>query len=288
MRQRVKLRRWIKASIRKTWELIRSGLGIGIIFLVIAVLAFWLSGSRLEELRIDAIAVLFDIGITVIFVDMFYRRRDEEREKRHLILQMGSPHNEVALEGVLKLRARGWMSDGSLRGANFFEANLSGAYLSGADLSGAKLDLANLSEANFISANLSGVHLIGANLSGASLIHAELSKACLFRTDLSKACICDADLSRADLRDADLSDADLSGTNLSGANLLSVNLSGADLQGANLSDTNLERANVRNVFLDDYSDFKGANLEGAQFDASAAELLKKHQFLGQPIFTNEE
>lgn len=96
------------------------------------------------------------------------------RRKQDLIAQMGSRVNDVALHAVEELRRHGWLEDGSLRGANLFEANLSGASLDYADLSRAFLEKANLSQAYLFGANLEGASLWYANLDGANLTGARL------------------------------------------------------------------------------------------------------------------
>ena len=95
--------------------------------------------------------------------------------KEDLIADMGSNVNDVAVHAANELRRHGWLTDGSLSGANLiganlrgaklWEANLSGATLVGADLSGAKLWEANLIGANLIAANLSDADLSGAKIS---------------------------------------------------------------------------------------------------------------------------
>lgn len=82
---------------------------------------------------------LASIAITMLFVDALYQHRETEREKRRLILQMGSPDNAFAQEAVRALRSRGWLGDGSLKIANLWGANLQGAILIGANLQRADL-----------------------------------------------------------------------------------------------------------------------------------------------------
>ncbi len=42
----------------------------------------------------------------MLFVDMLYQHPETQREKRRLILQMGSPDNAFAVEAVRALRLR--------------------------------------------------------------------------------------------------------------------------------------------------------------------------------------
>lgn len=103
------------------------------------------------------------------------------------------------------LRMRGWLDDGSLKGAM-----LQGCILRGVDLTDAILSDADMDEVD-----LSGAELEGADLEGASL------------------------------RDANLQDANLAGANLEGVDLIGANLGGADLQSANLRDAQVEDARLR-------------------------------------------
>jgi len=50
---------------------------------------------------------------------------------------MGSGVRDVAVPAADELRRRGWLTDGSLRGANLSRADLRGANLREANLSGA-------------------------------------------------------------------------------------------------------------------------------------------------------
>lgn len=96
--------------------------------------------------------------------------------------KLRSPENKVVLQAVEELRARGWLSDGSLHGIALCKVNLEGADLMGADLSNvdfhqAHLDFADLSMTNLRAAKLSRAYLIGANFSMADLSRADLYKA---------------------------------------------------------------------------------------------------------------
>jgi hypothetical protein len=81
-------------------------------------------GNLLGDYYTNASAELASIAITVLIIDALVQRREEEREKRDLILQMGSPDKAFAIEAVRQLRARGWLNDGSLRDSSFIKANL--------------------------------------------------------------------------------------------------------------------------------------------------------------------
>jgi hypothetical protein len=80
--------------------------------------------------------------------------REASERKTQLIWQMGSRDNPLALQGVAELRAAGWLTDGTLRGAFLRMADLSDADLAGADLQGVYLDGANLRGTNLRGADL--------------------------------------------------------------------------------------------------------------------------------------
>ncbi len=150
--------------------------------------------NLLGDFYANTSAELASIAITVLIIDALYQRREINREKRDLILQLGSPDNAFATEALRKIRAREWLQEGAL----------SGAFLYGAKLEGADLESADLSYAELVSANLESADLSGADLSGADLMHADLRYSNLRLADLSG-----ADLSGADLTNATISDTQL-------------------------------------------------------------------------------
>lgn len=160
---------------------------------------------------------LIGIGVSVLIIANAGEVVSRGQEKKRLILQMGSPDNAFAVEAARQIRSKGWLVDGSLRGAYLIRANLSGARLTEANLSGAAL----------IRADLRGANLYGANLTRAYLSFDNLSKANLRRANLTG-----AKLIRADLRGANLTGADLTETTLRGANLTETDLTETDLSGA--------------------------------------------------------
>lgn len=99
---------------------------------------------------------LASIAITVLVIDTLNERRAVQQEKAGLILQMDSPTNSIAREAVRILRARGWLTDGSLQGAYLYRANLQSTFLVKADLRKANLRRANLKRAYLQKANLAG------------------------------------------------------------------------------------------------------------------------------------
>ena len=176
----------------------------------------------LKYLSASVSTELASIAVTILFVDMLYQHRETEREKRRLILQMGSPDNAFAREAVRALRSHGWLHDGSLKRAS----------LGGANLQSADLGDANLQEANLVNANLQGAFLADANLQEAFLGGANLQEAELRRANLQEASLFGANLQGAYLRDANLQEAYLRDANLQGAYLRDANLQGAKYNNA--------------------------------------------------------
>lgn len=178
-----------------------------------------LLGNLLTDYYANISTELASIAITVLIIDYLVQKREVEREKRDLILQMGSPDNAFATEAVRKLRARGWGfgADKSLLRAVLREADLSAADLENIRLEGAKLWGVNLAGANLKIARLEGADLERADLQGANLWGANLEGANLVETNLRG----------ADLRLADLEGADLKGANLENAKITEEQLSKA-------------------------------------------------------------
>ena len=81
------------------------------------------------------------------------------QQKEELIAQMGSDVRDVAVPAVDMLRREGWLTDDSLRGADFRSANLEKANLGGAVL---------------VEAHLTGSYARGATLSRSDLQGADL------------------------------------------------------------------------------------------------------------------
>src|SRR5690606_12235722 len=89
-------------------------------------------------------AELVGMALAVLLIDTANQLRSEREQKEALILQMGSPDNGFAVEAVRQLRARDWLTDGSLQKASLQNANLHEARLQFANLQGARLQFANL------------------------------------------------------------------------------------------------------------------------------------------------
>lgn len=215
------------------------------------------------------------LTFTLIEVVLHQRRKNEEveRERQRLLLQMGSPYNQAALESIRQLRFQGWLTDGSLQGANLSKADLTRAELENADLARANMTLAELAGANLQDAHLAEINLSAAyltratlwksNLSGANLSLANLRKTDLFSANMQGAIFRAANLQQAglelgDLTGADLHDADLAEADLSDAILIDANVSHTDLTGAVLNRADLTDADLSN------SELQGTKLKSAK------------------------
>jgi hypothetical protein len=154
-------------------------------------------------------AELLSIAVTVLIIDWLNERRAIKEERERLVLQMGSPIHDAAIEAVRQLRYRGWLLDGSLKGAAMGTGKLMrvGRSKLGDEsrLGGSSLDElmgANLQDAYLYRANLEGVYLEEANLRGARLWQANLQGAYLTYSNLMDAKLRDANLRGADLQGA--------------------------------------------------------------------------------------
>ena len=185
--------------------------------------------EAVEQFYANGGSELISVALTVLVIDTLGRRRATQQEKAALILQMGSPTQDIAKEAVRMLQAREWLRDGSLQGARLTGANLQGALLFGANLKGADLRDANLKGADLRDANLKGAVLADANLQGAVLADANLQG---------------ADLERANLQEADLFAANLHEANLEGAKFQAANLRMADLELTFLIETEFDENTV--------------------------------------------
>jgi len=193
---------------------------------------FTLSGF-LGDFYANVSAELASIAITVLIIDSLNRRREakaeERRERDQLIRQLGSTVNAVAKQASEELRARGWLTDGTLQECDLRVANLEDARLWKADLQGVNLQWAKLNKAN-----LNGAVLVGANLTQAKMTAAKLGG-----TDLRGANLTEARLYRAHFNGANLREADLTGAFLQGARF-----EGADLRGAKLDACQMDEMTV--------------------------------------------
>jgi len=107
--------------------------------------------------------------------------------KQELINKMRNPDNKKVLQAVEELRVRGWLNDGSLRGAAFIRVQLQGADLIEANLSFIDFHQADMEFVDLSGADLRGAKLTRANLIGANMSEADLTRANLYKTNL-RAC----------------------------------------------------------------------------------------------------
>ena len=117
----------------------------------------------------------------------FIEIAQDEVDKESLIRQMSSPTESFAIEAVRELRARGWLKNGRLEGANLSKADLQDVDLSNANLKRVDLSNANLQDTNLTNVNLEGSNLRNTNLKGAIFRGANLKNA-----DLTEAILTDA------------------------------------------------------------------------------------------------
>ncbi len=185
-------------------------------------------GAFIADFYANISAEFASIAITVLIIDGLNRRRDalsaEEGERTQLIRQLGSNINDVARRAAEELRAHGWLTDGTLQGADLRVAHLEEAKLWDSDLQGANLQWAKLKKANLNGSGLAGATLTQANLQAAKLRGADLRGATLF----------EAKLYRVNFHDALLDEADLRGTHLEGASLVNASLRDVQLENAYL------------------------------------------------------
>ena len=105
---------------------------------------------------------LIGLGVLVLISERIFDQKLTDRDKRNLVLQLGSPYNRIALEAARQLYALGWHKDGTLKHANLTRANLKGVVL----------DHAYLSEATLLEIDLRSASLVGAYFGGADLLDA--------------------------------------------------------------------------------------------------------------------
>jgi hypothetical protein len=232
MRSRVRARRG-----REAWSAGRVGLVVLLAGLTVIVVGHvhqrgWHWTGLIDDLYANVGSELAGMAITILLIDRFATRRENERLRGQLVRELGSTDPGLTARAVLELEAHHWLFDGTLRAAQLSGAKLAGARLeravmpgvtlAGADLTRANLSGAALAGANFAEARLEAANLEMADLNGASLLHATLHRA-----DAALVQLRGAILSGADLTEADLSQADLCGARLAGARLAGARLDGA-------------------------------------------------------------
>lgn len=208
---------------------------IGLLGVIEGPIRYFWPLKRLELTHRRLGAEFVGIGVTVLVIDTLNRSAAREREeqlreieraaqeeyeKARLILQMGSPFHESAVEAVRQLKWHGWLADGSLREASLAGANLQGMDLYESELAGVDLGGAKLRRCSLNKACLKEAYLWGADLREAKVEEADLRGAILFGADLRE-----ATLRRTDLRGADLANSKLHGVNLWLANLVGAKMS---------------------------------------------------------------
>ena len=174
-------------------------------------------------------------------------RQVKTRELKDLIVRMRSNDNLTAITATEQLRARGWLTDGSLHKAELMEANLQKARLVGANLEQTILVAANLQEARLTTAFLQKSDLSIADLKYASLRFARLENANLSEANLKEVDCEHAHMQQADLRGANLHKAKLNEANFEQANFAAANLREAEIGSVNLRRTNLWNVNLRDA-----------------------------------------
>lgn len=150
-----------------------------------AIDAEWLE-SFLMNAGLEVFGAAATFSLFHIVFESRERQRDLQRERDRLIDQMSSSDNLIATEAVRRLRKRGWLYDGTLKGIDLFRADLHGAKLWGANLENVDLRSANLQGADLSRANLRGANLAGANLQSAWLERVQLKGAQLRDADLQR------------------------------------------------------------------------------------------------------
>lgn len=120
---------------------------------------------------------LAGIVIGVVTIDYLNARRQQQELKKELILQLASGKQDVTDTALRRLKALGYLGDGTLKGADLRRANLENADLGMANLDSARLDRAILKNADLSRAILTNIHLSNTNLKNANLWEANLENA---------------------------------------------------------------------------------------------------------------
>lgn len=126
------------------------------------------AAALLRALWANVGAELASIALTVLIIDDLNERRATRQEKETLIAQLHSRDRSVTQNAISVLWLRGWLQDGSVRGANLKRANLENGDLGECDLRGVQLNRANLRQAR-LWADLRGASLRGVDLTAALL-----------------------------------------------------------------------------------------------------------------------
>ncbi len=160
------------------------------------------------------LGILID-AMLLYFINWAIRR--EEREK--LISQFSSESNAFALDAAKRLRKKGWLTDGRLRGCDMTNAQLEGANLSRAILPDVDFSYASLQDGFLVEADFSGSNFIGADLRGAECRWANFNNANMRWANLESAVLDGANFDGADLRFAKLGKYNPATVSMKGAQL---------------------------------------------------------------------
>ena len=229
---------------REPWSAGRVGLVVLLAGLAVIVAGHvaqhgWRWSGLLIDLYANVGSELSGMAITILLIDRFAVRRENERLRRQLVRELGSNNVGLTARAALELEAQGWLDDGTLDAAM-----LSGASLAGARLEGARMPGAMLAGADLTRANLSRALLPGSNFVEATLLMANLEMADLAGASLLRANLCGADAGLAGFAGASLAEADLTGADLTGADLCRADLRGAVLKDARLDGVLWDAATV--------------------------------------------
>jgi hypothetical protein len=160
----------------------------------------WLGSAWWDSFAQNAGTEMLGAFLTYFLIETLVgrRRRLEEKSeataehKRRLIRLMGSQTNEEAVRAVEELSALDWPFDGSLQGADLYQANLERADLSMVYLREANLSYANLQQADLSFTTLQEADVRYANLRGATLRSVNLKEAKLSGANLQDAILDEA------------------------------------------------------------------------------------------------
>ena len=212
----------------------------------------------LTNIYTEALSILVTVGV----IGFYTRYQSIQREKRSLILQMGSPNNAFAVEAarILRMQGWGWNTDSSLERQLFPFANLEGAYLGwcnlyGAQMEGAILTDSILRQANLKNANLRKVNLQGAFMLGANLENTRLMEADMRGVSLGPFLPKSVDYSLLFFFDETGRENSQNLPKIEVVNLAGANLCKANLSNAHLGSVNIDGADFAEAILEGVSDF---------------------------------
>ncbi|MEO1166593.1 MAG: hypothetical protein AAFV98_22640, partial [Chloroflexota bacterium] len=84
----------------------------------------WTVSNWLGDFYANVSSELLSIVITIVVLDGLYNRRQDEGDLRRLKALLSSNEAVVTKIAIAELAAKGWLKDGSLKGADLREANL--------------------------------------------------------------------------------------------------------------------------------------------------------------------